>query len=106
MLEAMLAGSVFGERFSAVFIDDGVFQLMSNQNSSELDIKQYTKAFQALPDFEISTLFVEQESLEARGLTSADLMEIVDDSGVSAITLVSTETLANLMNRQDVIVQL
>ncbi len=106
MLEAILAGSALEQHVSVAFIDDGVYQLMSDQDPADLELKQYTKTFKALPDFDIVELYVEHESLQARGLDSGDLMQIVDESKCSLVKQITSQSLSALMDQQDVIVQL
>ena len=40
-------------------------------------MKNFSKTYRALGDFEVRKLYVERESLDERGLSEADLMPIV-----------------------------
>ena len=106
MIEALLAGSAFDQQVSVAFVDDGVYQLKSGQMPSELGIKNHSKMLGALPDFDVFNLYVENESLEARGLNPADLIDIRDENGNNLLSVVFTKQLAELMEHQDVIIQL
>lgn len=104
-LDAMLAASAFDQDLCAAFVDDGVFQLKQDQNPSALDMKHYTKTFTALPDFGIGRLYVEEESLIDRGLSKDDLIAVMRDDGSDAIAIVSADSLSEVMESQDVILQ-
>lgn len=104
-LDVMLTGAAFGQETSAAFIDDGVYQLLRGQDSSVLGMKQFTRAFAALDDFEVSEIYVEEESLKSRGLSLGDLLDITRDDDTSMLSAVSAARLAELMQRQDVVLQ-
>ena len=104
-LDVMLAGAVFEQEVSAVFLDDGVYQLRRGQNPSVLQMKDFSKTFGALPDFDIMNLYVEEESIKQRGMTEQDLIEVSRDDDSNAVTLISSSVLSDLMERQDVILQ-
>ena len=75
-LEVVLIGAAFEQDVSLAFIDDGVFQLMDGQDTAGVGMKNFSKTYRALGDFEVRKLYVERESLEERGLTLDDLMPI------------------------------
>ncbi len=104
-LDAVLAGSAFEQDISVVFLDDGVYQLMRNQDPSVLGMKHFTRTFRALQDFEITNLYVEEESLKQRGMTAEDLMDVPREDDSNCVMVISSRTLSDLMNRQDVILQ-
>ena len=104
-LDVMLAGAVFEQNVSAAFIDDGVYQLRRGQNPSVLQMKDFSKTFGALPDFDFTHIYAEQESLKKRGMSMDDLIEIPSDDNRNAVTSISSEALSELMERQDVILQ-
>ncbi len=94
-LEQVLIAAAFGQQVSIAFLDDGVYQLVRNQNTGDIGTKNFSPAFRALEDYDVKTLYVEHESLGLRGLTAADLL-------VSVTVLAATE-LAARMAEQDVI---
>lgn len=104
-LDVVLAGAVFEQEVSAVFLDDGVYQLKRGQNPSVLDMKDFSKTFGALPDFDVMHLYVEEESLVQRGMTARDLIEVPREDDTDAVTLISSSDLSVLMDRQDVVLQ-
>ncbi|MCB1368151.1 MAG: sulfurtransferase complex subunit TusC [Hyphomicrobiales bacterium] len=108
-LEVVLIGAAFDQDVSLAFLDDGVFQLVKDQNTKEIGVKNFSPTFRALGDYEVTKLYVEAESLSERGLTEDDLQEIVyedeDDDWAEkpSIRIVSRDEMAAVMADQDVI---
>lgn len=95
LLDMVLIASAFDQDVCVAFLDDGVFQLIKRQDSSALGNKNFSPAYRALPDHDVETLYVERESLHARGLTQEDLL--------LPVKLVDASELAAYMAEQDVI---
>jgi tRNA 2-thiouridine synthesizing protein C len=97
-LEVVLIGAAFDQDVSLVFIDDGVFQLKKNQQtsvSSGIGVKDFSKTYRALEGYDVEKLYVDKKSMEERGLSVDDLLvpvEVLDDA-----------PLAELMEQQDVV---
>ncbi|MBT8440690.1 MAG: sulfurtransferase complex subunit TusC [Gammaproteobacteria bacterium] len=108
-LEVVLIGAAFDQDVSLAFIGDGVYQLKSDQDSSDSDQKNFSPIYQALGDYDVSKLYVEKESLEERGLTLEELMPLTyedeDDDWAEkdSIRVVSRDEMAELMDQQDVL---
>ena len=82
-IEVVLIRAAFDQDVSLAFIDDGVFQLKKDQDTSEIYTKNFSKIYSALEMYDVEKLFVEKESLECRGLTEEDLsvdVKIIDSS--------------------------
>ena len=94
-LEVVLIGAAFEQDVSLAFIGDGVYQLAKGQDTKALESKNFAPAFRALEDYDVNKLYVEQEALEARGLTAADL--------VVPVEVVSAARMAEIMEAQDVV---
>ncbi|HHM12207.1 MAG TPA: sulfurtransferase complex subunit TusC [Planctomycetaceae bacterium] len=107
-LEVVLIGAAFEQDVSLAFVDDGVFQLMKGQDTSGIDMKNFSPTYSALGDYEVTKIYVEKESLEERGLTLDDLQHLVwedeDDDWAEkdSIRLVSRAELAEVFAGQDV----
>ncbi len=107
-LEVVLIGAAFDQDVSLAFLDDGVYQLVKGQDTSEVDMKNFSPTYQALGDYDVTKLFVERESLEERGLTLDDLMPLTyedeDDDWAEkdSIKVVSRAELTDIMEEQDV----
>jgi tRNA 2-thiouridine synthesizing protein C len=108
-LEVVLIGAAFDQDVSLAFLDDGVFQLTKGQDTKEIGVKNFSPTFRALGDYEVTKLFVEQESLDERGLTADDLQEIVwededdDYNEKPSIRIISRAEMADVMADQDVV---
>ncbi len=94
-LEVVLVGAAFNQDVSVVFADDGVFQLKKGQDTEELGMKNFSPTYRALEMYDVEKLYVEKESLEARGLTEEDL--------VVPVEVMSNSEIGKLMEQQDVV---
>ncbi|MBK9136656.1 MAG: sulfurtransferase complex subunit TusC [Betaproteobacteria bacterium] len=94
-LEVVLIAATFDQDVSLVFIDDGVYELIKGQDTKATGIKNHSKTYRALEGYDVEKLYVERESLTARGLTEADL--IVD------VQVLGSAEMAALMAEQDVV---
>jgi len=92
-LDLALTAAAFEQDVSLVFLDDGVFQLKREQEPEALGFKNFARAFKALPDYGIDAVYVERESLEARGLGTGDLCV--------PVRLIDADSLGRLMQEQD-----
>ncbi len=94
-LEVVLISAAFDQDVSLAFLDDGVYQLKKGQQTKGIDTKNFSPTYRALDGYDIEKLYVEQEALEARGLTEEDLL--VD------VTVLSRKEMGALMEEQDVV---
>ncbi|MHB1093828.1 MAG: sulfurtransferase complex subunit TusC [Burkholderiales bacterium] len=95
-LEVVLITAAFDQDVSMVFTDDGIYQLKKGIDTKGIEVKDFSKTYRALDGYDIEKLYVDQGSLDARGLTEDDL--IVD------VTVLSVDEMANLMAEQDVVI--
>jgi tRNA 2-thiouridine synthesizing protein C len=94
-LEVVLITAAFDQDVSLVFIEDGVWQLKKGQQTKAIETKNFSPTYRALEGYDVEKLYVERESLEARGLTEDDLL--VD------VNVLSSAELGALMAEQDVV---
>ena len=94
-LEVVLIAATFDQDVSLAFLDDGVYEIVKGQNPKGIGIKNHAPTYRALEGYDVEKLYVERESMDARGLTEADLLVDVE-------VLSSTE-MAELMAAQDVV---
>jgi tRNA 2-thiouridine synthesizing protein C len=94
-LEVVLITAAFDQDVSLVFVDDGVWQLKRGQQTKGIETKNFSPAYRALEGYDVEKLYVERESLAARGLAESDLL--VD------VTVLSSQELGALMDEQDVV---
>ena len=108
-LEVVLIGAAFEQDVALAFLDDGVFQLIEGQDTAGIGMKNFSKTYRALGDFEVRKLYVERESLKERGLSETDLMPIVyedeneDYAEKSSIHFVDRGEMTRLIGESDVI---
>jgi tRNA 2-thiouridine synthesizing protein C len=108
-LEVVLIGAAFDQDVALAFIDDGVYQLMLNQDTSGIATKNFSSTFKALGDYDVNKIYVEKESLEMRGLDKDNLLPLTyedeDDDWAEkdSIQIVSSEELSEIIDNQDVI---
>ena len=108
-LEVVLIGAAFDQEVSLAFVDDGVYQLMKGQDTTEVGIKNFSPTYSALGDYDINKIYIEKESLEARGLTLDDLQHLVwededeDWAEKDSIRVVTSAELAELFETQDIV---
>jgi tRNA 2-thiouridine synthesizing protein C len=108
-LEVVLIGAAFDQDVSLAFIDDGVFQIAKGQDTAGVGMKNFSPTYNALGDYDVNKIYVEKESLDARGLTVEDLMELTyedeDDDWAekNSIHVVSSEELKAIMSEQEVV---
>ena len=94
-LEVVLIAAAFDQDVSLAFIDDGVYQVVKGQHTKGIDVKNFSPTFRALDGYDIEKLYVEKESMEARGLK--------EDDFIVPVKVVSAQEMADLMETQDVV---
>jgi len=82
--------AVFEMEICVIFMDDGVYALLKDQNPEKLDMKPLGDGFPMLKDFNVSKFVVHDESLSERGLTTDDL--------VLEVELANSDQIKDLMN--------
>jgi tRNA 2-thiouridine synthesizing protein C len=108
-LEVVLIGAAFDQDVTLAFVDDGVYQLKKDQDTKGMGVKNFSPTYNALGDYDIKKLYVEKESLEERGLTQDDLINVVyededdDYAEKPALFVVSKEEMSDIMAQQDVV---
>ena len=108
-LEVALIGAAFDQDVAMAYVDDGVFQLKTGQDTGAIGTKNFSATYRALGDYEVKRVYVERESLALRGLSEDDLMELVwedeDDDWAEKplISVVDSGELAALIDGADVV---
>ncbi len=108
-LEVVLIGAAFEQEVQLVFVDDGVYQLTKGQNTDGIGMKNFSKTYSALGDYDVNQIYVDEQSLKDRGLTMDDLQELTyedeDDDWAekSSMKLINREQLAELIDEADVL---
>jgi len=95
-LEVVLIAAAFDQDVSVVFLEDGVYELKKNQDTTGIGMKNFSKTYRALDDYDVEKIYVEKESLEARGLSADDL--------VIPVEVLAADELREVMAQQDVVI--
>ena len=96
VLEMIMISAAFEQHAVIAFIDDGVFQIKKDQETSGVNMKNFSPTYRALEGYEVEKVYAEKESLEARGLSEEDL--------VIPVEILSAAEISELMDTQDMIV--
>lgn len=87
-LDMALACAAFEQTVQIIFLDDGVYQLLAQQNTGHMQQKNIAKTLAALAIYDISAVYVARSSLLARGLENQPLCidyQAVDDKAIKAL---------------------
>ncbi len=93
-LDAILAASAYDQNLSLLFMDDGVFQLLSAQDPSDLEQKNFAAMLPVLALYEIENIYVHFESLQARQITINELI-------LDGVQVIDSKTICSLLTQQD-----
>ncbi|EGV17853.1 MULTISPECIES: sulfurtransferase complex subunit TusC [Thiocapsa] len=108
-LEVVLIGAAFDQDVSVMFLDDGVYQLTKGQDTKAIGMKNFSPTFRTLGDYEVKKIYVDRASLEARGLTQEDLVEIAwedfetEEEIENIVEVIDSARVGELMNESDAI---
>lgn len=97
-LDAALAAAAFEQHVQILFIGDGVWHLLAAQQPHAISSKDTSKMLQALDYYDISDVFVDEMSLQERGLSATQL--------AIASRTIGGDTLKQLINAADCVIAL
>lgn len=108
-LEVVLIGAAFDQEVSLMFVDDGVYQLVKGSDTSKSAMKNFMPTYRTLGDYGVRHLYVDKASLEARGLTAEDLIEVAwedfetEEEVDNIVEVVDTEQATQLLAESEVV---
>ena len=108
-LEVVLIGAAFDQEVSLMFMDDGVYQLVKGQNPSGIGMKNFSPTYRTLGDYEIKNVYVDGDSLAARGIPQDDLLQIAwedletGEEVENIVTVIDPARVRELMSEADVV---
>lgn len=108
-LEVVLIGAAFDQEVSLMFVDDGVYQLVKGSDTSKSAMKNFMPTYRTLGDYGVRHLYVDKASLEARGLTADDLIEVAwedfetEEEVDNIVEVVDTEQATQLLAESEVV---
>jgi tRNA 2-thiouridine synthesizing protein C len=94
-LEVILIVAAYEQVLNTLFIDDGVLVLKKGQETAGIGVKEFSKTYRVLEDYGVENLWVDKDSLKARGLTADDL--------ITDVTVIDTDQVKNILKEQDII---
>jgi len=94
-LDAALVAAAFELKVSVLLIEDAVFGLLSDQHGDAIGRRTVGKLLQALPDYEINTVYACAESMSMRGMTTTE--------SVIPASVLTTAEQAELLSIHDVV---
>jgi len=97
-LDMALAAAVFEQAVDYVFLGDGIYQLLEDQNAEAIQSKTLGSAMETLDLYGIDRVIVEAEAMATRGLSPDDLL-------LPALVL-SGQEIGDLIARSDAVFNL
>jgi len=94
-LDVGLIAAAFGQKLGMLFMDDGVYQLLKQQDPADINQKNSSQTLPMLEMYDVKEVYVEAESLQARNLSAADLLIPVD--------IIDSQTTSELLEQQDIL---
>ncbi|WP_298442820.1 sulfurtransferase complex subunit TusC [uncultured Ferrimonas sp.] len=73
-LDLLLLNASYDVVSAAVFVGDGIYQLLQQQQPQRLDSKNHVVTFKALPMYDVETIVVCQQSLQERSISAEQLL--------------------------------
>lgn len=92
-LDYVLTSAAYDQNIQILFLGDGIFQLLKNQDSSDIQLKSHLGAMEVLPLYDIEDLYAVKEDLAERNIQESAL-------GLP-IKLISRQDVHSLINKQD-----
>jgi len=108
-LEVVLIGAAFDQDVRLLFVDDGVYQLTKGQDTTGIGMKNFSPTYRTLGDYEVKSIYVDRDSLESRGLTQDDLVQVswedweTEEEVENIVEVVDAARVSELMEESDVI---
>ena len=87
-LEFALSAATFDQPVSVLFMGDGLLQLIPEQDSAGLGVKNIAKLIKSFPLYELNNLYVDETALLQYGLTPQSLpqqLQVVDNTAIQQL---------------------
>ena len=72
-VDFVLTSAAYDQNISLLFLGDGIFQILANQNSKGISLKNQLSALEVLPLYDVENLYVVQEDLNERNISKEQL---------------------------------
>jgi tRNA 2-thiouridine synthesizing protein C len=73
----VMTAAVFDQRVKLLFCNDGVYQLLADQDGTACGMKTLARQLPALDLYGIEQVYVAESALQERGLQERDLLQAV-----------------------------
>lgn len=73
-LDAILTAAAFEQPLSLLFIDDGVYQLLADQQPQQIEAKNLAATLPVLPMYDVEHIYADEHSLQQRQIDSVDCL--------------------------------
>lgn len=93
-IDVALAAAIYDQDLSMLFMDDGIFQLLKNQNAQEIQQKDISSILSALTFYDIENIYLHKESLEQRQIALDELI-------IEELCELNNAEVASLLSQQD-----
>lgn len=100
LLDIALMAAAFDMPITALFIEQGIYQLLKGQEPDILDIKNHSPTFKAMPLYGIEDVIVEEATMKKFSLTQEDLVEI------EGLQLMTSDQIKNTIANSDFVMTL
>lgn len=90
-LDFILTSAAYEQNLTVLFSSDGVLQLIKDQNSKAINMKNHKGALEVLPLYDVENLFAVQEDLDDRGIDPSNIID--------SVKIISREQSTQLINR-------
>ena len=85
-LDASLAASAYCEDIRVIFVGDGVYQLLKDQDTQHILSKGYAPSFKLMELYDIESVYICECSMKERGLVLSDFLidgQLLDSTALS-----------------------
>ncbi|AOE49625.1 sulfurtransferase complex subunit TusC [Kangiella sediminilitoris] len=76
LLDIALMAAAFDMEISAIFIEDGIRQLLNNQQPDILHMKSHSPTFKAMELYGIETVLIDRDDLLKQNIAQEQLLEV------------------------------
>ncbi len=94
-LDVALTAAVFEQPLAMLFIGDGVWQLLDQQDSAGIKQKNHSKVISAFPLYELTELYIDADAMQQRQLSH--------DHFVVAVKPLAADELGDFIARFDTV---
>ena len=94
-IDTGLMAAAFEQELSMLFMDDGLFMLLDQQQPATIQSKDFSEPVKKFSGYGIDEVFVDAISMKERGLDTGDF--VID------VTILGTDNISELMDEQDII---